>query len=342
MKWYKHFTDWHTDSDINEGIRIYGMNAYSVHCILREIYGFYYNKLDDEGFLEIELQEIAKKCHINQKKVEEILDFFQEKSRIIYERKGKYIKVKVPEFIRLAGAWRIRTQDQNVTPNREASARLKEEEEIRRKEDKIIDQEFMLESDSREILQKLNKTYNKKFWSIDFIKERLREEGRDKEKFFKIIETKKNDNFFIENKRLYNPHTLFKKEYFEKYLNEAEIVDDKYNNENNNKKFIETEEMRKQYFEYMKNELAELQVELWCIISKYDIDDLIEELKLGEFLNDILCVKLDEKEIIYFSINAKPQIYRIIFEEIKEKTNINYEYQYLVPEEFYKIIEADK
>jgi uncharacterized phage protein (TIGR02220 family) len=340
MKWYKHFTDWHTDMDINEGIRKYGIIVYAVHCILREIYGLYYNELDSEGFLKIELIELANKCHTSQGKVKVILDFFQTKQKLTYKIEKEFIKVKIPEFIRLAGAWRIRTQDQDVTPKFHICESLNEEtKEIRREEEeKIKANKVDIDEKCVKILKKLNETYGKKFWSVDFIRSRLIEEGGDAEKFMKIIEIKKSDKFFMENRRLYNPHTLFKKEYFEKYLNENEVTEEKTENID---KLHETPEIRKQYFEYINNELASLQVELWNIITKYDIDDLIEELKLGYFSNDIVCVKLDKKEILYFSVNQK-NIYHKIFEEIKKKTKIDYNFQYNVPDEFLKMIEKKK
>ena len=96
----------------------------------------------------------------------------------------------------------------------------------------------------------------------------------------------------------------------------------------------EKNEKRKKYFEYMKNEMAGLQAELWYIISYYDIDDYIEEAKLGEFINDIVCVKNDKTSTVYFLITQKFNMYLRIFELIKEKTKIDYEYQYEVPEEF--------
>jgi len=165
MKWYKHFTDWHTDRDIRESIRVFGLQAYSFYCIIREIYGLYYNDIDNEGFLKIQNIEVAKRCHISIKQVRNILDFFQKKERMLYRIDGSDIYIKVPEFIRLAGSWRIRVEERNVTPNREESEPLNKE--VVKKEDKEIEvekenNESMIK-DSYEILSYLNKKCKKHF-----------------------------------------------------------------------------------------------------------------------------------------------------------------------------------
>ena len=174
----------------------------------------------------------------------------------------------------------------------------------------------------------------KNFKVIDFIRARLIEEGGDIEKFLKIIEIKKTDKFFRENQRLYNPHTLFKKEHFDDYLNETK--EEKKEEETVEKTKV-TKKIRKKYFDFMKEELASLQAELWYIISKYDIDDLIEELGKSDFLDDTVCISISKEKITYFSISQR-SMYKVILDEIAEKTGTEYDFQYEVPKEFLKMI----
>lgn len=84
MKWFKHFTDGYNEKDIKEGIRIFGIHAYSFYYILNEIYGLYYNELDNDGFLTIEYLELEKAAHLRRNKVILLLKFFEKKNRLIY------------------------------------------------------------------------------------------------------------------------------------------------------------------------------------------------------------------------------------------------------------------
>lgn len=336
MKWFKHFTNWHEDRDIRESISVFGLQAYSFYCIIKEIYGLYYNDLDEEGFLKIQLMEVAKKCHISRKQVINILDFFQKKVRMQYKNEGDYIYIKVPEFIRLAGSWRIRAEGQNVTPHREESEPLKKEERKKKEEEgkkkeeeriKAEEKDRCFFNESMEILNYLNKKCRKGFTQNTLILNMLKD-GKQKNDFIKIIDNKTNDPFFVKNPRLLNPVTLFKSEHFEIYLNET-----------GEKITVRNTDIKEKYMNFLKSELSEVQAELFSLMSYFDIDDEVEDEDKEFFYSDYACIQIVDTGIYFFTITDDLYRYKSIIDKIELKTARKCYVTTYVPEDFIKKIE---
>lgn len=332
MRWFKHMTDGHADRDINDAIREYGINAYAFYYILSELYGLYYNDLDDEGFLSISIKEVQKNTHIRRSKVILLLEYFSHKQKLQYKQKGKYIMVKIPEFIKLAGSWRIRAISENVTPNRNGISPLKEErvnEEIGNEKNNEYEVCII---EGYEILTVMNKTFTKYFKNANFIINLLRQ-GRKKEDFLKIIEIKKNDPFFITNPRLYNPQTLFKDEHFEKYLEEdfvkkeEKIVEEKLIDEK------DTYELSQKYYDFLVEEMPSLQAEFFHIIYDNGIDQIFGESGMDLF-EDVACYKLEKNKIYLYPKMNLNKNYLKIFIEIRRRTEMEFEILYKVPDDF--------
>jgi hypothetical protein len=111
MKWFKHFTNWHTDMVICEAMSDFGPIGYSFFMILKEIYGTYFNETDDSGFLRISPVILCENMRIKPKTLPKLFNFFSERKRLAYWYENEFVVFKIPEFIKLASNWEKRKME---------------------------------------------------------------------------------------------------------------------------------------------------------------------------------------------------------------------------------------
>lgn len=141
MDWYKHSTGSHDDPDVSDAMDEFGHVGYSVFFITLEIYGSEFNHLDAEGWLTISKRFLARKLRLSQTKVEQILNFYSERQRIITKTTKNTISINCPKFVDIASNW---TRRRNSLPTEAlqrpyvAPTAIEEEKKKKRREEDII------------------------------------------------------------------------------------------------------------------------------------------------------------------------------------------------------------
>jgi hypothetical protein len=105
MDWFKHSTDSHDDPDISDAMDEFGHAGYSIFFIVLELYGKEYNHLDSDGWVSLSRTFLKRKLRLSSTKVEQILNFYSERQRIIIKTTEKAILIKSPKFIDIASNW---------------------------------------------------------------------------------------------------------------------------------------------------------------------------------------------------------------------------------------------
>lgn len=105
MQWYKHSTNSHDDPDISDAMDEFGHSAYTTFFITLEIYGSEYNHLDLDGWLTISKRFLSRKLRLSLIKVEQILNFYSTRNRIIIKTSETSISINCPKYIEIASNW---------------------------------------------------------------------------------------------------------------------------------------------------------------------------------------------------------------------------------------------
>ena len=144
MDWFKHSTGSHDDPDISDAIDEFGHPGYSIFFIVLEIYGDEYNHLDSEGWLKLSKRFVTRKLRLSSTKVEQILNFYSERQRILFKKDENSYFINCPKFIDIASNW---TKRKNQSPTEALQSpsvvptAIEEEEKKKRKEKKEINKE---------------------------------------------------------------------------------------------------------------------------------------------------------------------------------------------------------
>lgn len=138
MEWFKHSTGSHDDPDVSDAMDEFGHSAYSVFFISLEIYGSEFNHLDSDGWLTLSKRFVARKLRLSSGKVEQILNFFSDRNRIIIKTDEHTISLKCPKFIDISSNWTKR----KIPPpteglQRDSVAPTAKEEEVEEKKNRI-------------------------------------------------------------------------------------------------------------------------------------------------------------------------------------------------------------
>jgi len=145
MKWYQHSVDSHEDPDISDAEDLFGDAGYNVFFKILEIYGREYNRLNDNGELDISKSKLCRNLRKKWKKIEVILNFYHKKGRIILvetqnqprtnpeptqnqikmaqnvlNRNEERVIIKIPKFIDLSSNWTKRQHYQPTEVTTEA------------------------------------------------------------------------------------------------------------------------------------------------------------------------------------------------------------------------------
>lgn len=142
MEWFKHSTSSHDDPDISDAMDRFGHAGYSVFFMTLEVYGDEFNHLDSEGWLKLSKRFVARKLRNSSGKVEQILNFYSERQRIIVKTEGDYILINCPKFIDIASNWTKREKPKpeitSVGTSVVPTAKEEEVEEEKKKNKKKI------------------------------------------------------------------------------------------------------------------------------------------------------------------------------------------------------------
>ena len=76
-----------------------------------------------DGKLIISVKYFERKLRRKWRKIEKILDFFNERSRIIYELSDNKLTITIPKFIEVASNWTKRKQKQPTEAPTEVTQR---------------------------------------------------------------------------------------------------------------------------------------------------------------------------------------------------------------------------
>lgn len=105
MDWYQHSTSSHDDPDISDAMDEFGPAGYTAFFITLELYGDEYNHVDPEGWLKLSRRFLARKLRLSSTKVEQILNFYSERQRIIVKTTGNDMFINCPKFVDIASNW---------------------------------------------------------------------------------------------------------------------------------------------------------------------------------------------------------------------------------------------
>ena len=218
MDWFKHNTDTHASYEITDAFKKYGHLAYKFYFILIEVYAKYYNEHDEEYYVKISKEKLAKINNINTKNVEKLLKYFKENGKINYEIKEDIILFKIYNFKKLHNRW---YSDKIAKENTKCTGEGEREEEGKGEGE-------YLKAQAEEVLKFFNEMTGKNYTDTRYILPLLRK-GKKYEDFCVIIMNKMEDKFFKENPKLITPRTLIKEDLFDIYLNEGIDIIEKKN-----------------------------------------------------------------------------------------------------------------
>ncbi len=79
MKWFKHMTDSRSGRVLSESMKLFRHSGYAFWFILHEVYGYYYNDVDKDGFFHTSVDFLCKETRIQKKKLYNILNILHKK-----------------------------------------------------------------------------------------------------------------------------------------------------------------------------------------------------------------------------------------------------------------------
>jgi len=135
---------------------LFGHHAYAVFFITLEIYGDEYNHLDSEEWLTISQRFLARKLRLSSTKVQQILNFYSERQRILVKMTETTISIKCPKFVDIASNWTKRKTFKSsahlCSPSVVPTA-IEEKKKRRRREENIPSLKFCVFLDSVKLTQ---------------------------------------------------------------------------------------------------------------------------------------------------------------------------------------------
>ena len=78
--------------------------------MIREIYGYEYNKTNEQREMKISWKNLRYKLKISKKYLRNLLVIYQNKNVLGYRKERDGILIKVPDFIKFASKWTIENE----------------------------------------------------------------------------------------------------------------------------------------------------------------------------------------------------------------------------------------
>lgn len=128
----------HEDPDISDAWDKFGPIGPLVFWVILEIYGREFNRLNGNGELTLSWKYLQNKLRTKRKTTENILTFYQERSRIVSKTLSESVIIKIPKFLELSSNWVRRTHHTPTEQPTEAPTESPTaiEEEVRSKNKK--------------------------------------------------------------------------------------------------------------------------------------------------------------------------------------------------------------
>jgi len=148
MEWFKHSTGSHEDPDISDAWDMFGDAGPLIFWTVLEVFGAEYSHLKD-GWLTLSISYFERKTRRKFQKSEKILEFFQNRSRIYFQKGQQSISITIPKFIKIASNWTIRPKDKPTwspteAPTEAPTAKEEEEKKKRRRREEETEQRFKI------------------------------------------------------------------------------------------------------------------------------------------------------------------------------------------------------
>lgn len=132
MKWFKHMTDMLDDVFVDELISKFGPEGYGIWCAILETYGKY-EKGNVGEFVEIPVQSLTKRLRVSRGKVEKILNFSAEKSKLFANFLPTFFEIKIVKMKELCDEHTSRKiKNSGVTPSKNKTKDLDKDKEIKK------------------------------------------------------------------------------------------------------------------------------------------------------------------------------------------------------------------
>ena len=140
MKWFKHSVDSHEDPDISDAEDLFGDSGYTIFFKTLEVYGREYNRLNDDGYLDISKAKLSRNLRKKWFRIRLVLSYFSKKGRIVFKETEERAIIKIPKFIELSSNWTKRQHHQPTEATTEVPTEsptaIEVEEEVDIREDK--------------------------------------------------------------------------------------------------------------------------------------------------------------------------------------------------------------
>jgi len=136
MDWFQHSTHSHDDPDISDAWDEFGEFGYVGFFVILEVYGEEYTHRDSEDYIRISSTFLRRKLRKSSINVEQLLNFYSKRGRILSKKQDGFILLKVPKFIERASNWSRRKP--TAPPTEAPTIKTPIEKKENRKEDKRI------------------------------------------------------------------------------------------------------------------------------------------------------------------------------------------------------------
>lgn len=210
MKWFKHSVDSHDDPDISDAEDLFKDAGYVIFFKIKELYAREYNHTNDEGWLHLSEGFVKRKLRKSVTKVSRVLNFYEKRKRIYFQKcNGGYL-IKIPNFIDIMDNWSrretikttelLQSNDVETTQRR----RIKNKEvRSKKKETTFVENsvEFSLSKKLLNLILGNNPNFKKpdlQKWAIE-IEKAIRLDKRTPEQLERVIEWSQQDDFWKQN-----------------------------------------------------------------------------------------------------------------------------------------------
>ena len=99
MEWFKHLSNSHENPDISDSWDLFGDAGPVVFWTILEVYAKEFSRLDDDCWLTVSIPYFERKLRRKWRKIEKILEFFEQRSKIFFKKTQQTVSIKVPKFI---------------------------------------------------------------------------------------------------------------------------------------------------------------------------------------------------------------------------------------------------
>jgi len=217
LKWFKHISDSLDDPFISDLMAEFGSDGYVAFFGILEIYAREFS-VENGWKLEISWHNLKKKTGISRKNMEEILKKIW-KWEIAQGEQS--VTIFIPKFNELLSDGTVKKLREIEQKNRKVSGEYPEAKRIR-----DVDEDIYI-SQAKEILSYFNEVSNSRFRDFSFIVPRLKD-GATVSECKRVIDVKAADPYFKENRRYLCPQTIFRKSHWDKYIQETELMKEKF------------------------------------------------------------------------------------------------------------------